>query len=189
VFFASPRSFYEWLEAHHESEGEVWVGYWKKHTGRSSLTWSQAVDQALCFGWIDGVLYRIDDERHMQRFTPRRPGSNWSRVNIEKVARLTEEGLMRPAGIAAFELRTEAKSGVYTYEQDGEAALPEEYERRFRANAKAWEWFGTQPPGYRRTAIGLVMGAKREETRERRLATLIEDSANELRIKQLRRPA
>ena len=187
IFFDSPQAFYDWLEQNHETADEVYVGYWKKHTGRPSLTWSQAVDQALCFGWIDGRLNRIDDERHMQRFTPRRPGSNWSKVNIEKVARLTEQGLMRPAGIAAFEKRTEAKSGVYTYEQGGEVALPPEYEERFRANPKAWEYFQSRPPWYRKTAIRLVMSAKKEETRERRLGALIEDSASGRDIKELRR--
>src|ERR671915_854535 len=116
IFFDSPRAFYDWLERHHETEGEVYVGYWKKHTGKPSLTWSQAVDQALCFGWIDGRLNRIDDERHMQRFTPRRAGSNWSKINIEKVAKLTEAGLMRPAGMTAFEARRDDRSGVYSFE-------------------------------------------------------------------------
>jgi uncharacterized protein YdeI (YjbR/CyaY-like superfamily) len=117
IFFASPEDFYAWLREHHETEAEVYVGYWKKHTGKPSLTWSQAVDQALCFGWIDGRLNRIDDERHMQRFTPRRPNSNWSNVNVAKVARLIEEGRMRPAGLAAFERRKPEKTGIYSYEQ------------------------------------------------------------------------
>jgi uncharacterized protein YdeI (YjbR/CyaY-like superfamily) len=117
IFFSSPQEFYDWLEEHHESEAEVYVGYWKKATGRSSLTWSEAVDQALCFGWIDGRVNRIDDERHMQRFTPRRPNSNWSNVNVAKVERLIEDGRMRPAGLAAFERRREERTGVYSYEK------------------------------------------------------------------------
>ena len=117
IFFSSPQEFYEWLEQNHETADEVYLGYWKKHTGKPSLTWSEAVDQALCFGWIDGRVNRIDDERHMQRFTPRRPNSNWSNVNVAKVERLIEEGLMRPAGLAAFGLRKEAKTGVYSYER------------------------------------------------------------------------
>ena len=117
IFFSSPQEFYEWLEQNHETADEVYLGYWKKHTGKPTLTWSEAVDQALCFGWIDGRLNRIDDERHMQRFTPRRPNSNWSNVNVAKVERLIEEGLMRPAGLAAFGLRKEAKTGVYSYER------------------------------------------------------------------------
>jgi uncharacterized protein YdeI (YjbR/CyaY-like superfamily) len=117
IFFSSPQEFYDWLEENHESEAEVYVGYWKKATGRPSLTWSEAVDQALCFGWIDGRVNRIDDERHMQRFTPRRPNSNWSNVNVAKVAQLIEEGRMRPAGLAAFERRRKERTGVYSYEK------------------------------------------------------------------------
>jgi uncharacterized protein YdeI (YjbR/CyaY-like superfamily) len=188
MFFASPEEFRAWLEEHHESETEVLVGYWKKATGRPSLTWSQAVDQALCFGWIDGRANGIDDERYMQRFTPRKKGSNWSKVNIGKVAELTRQGLMSPAGVAAFEARSEAKSGVYSFERDKPAELPEAYERRFRAEAEAWDWFQGQAPWYRRTATHWVVSAKREDTRERRLVTLIEDSANARTLKQLTRP-
>ena len=186
IFFESPQEFYDWLEEHHETEAEVYLGYWKKHTGRPSLTWSEAVDQALCFGWIDGRVNRIDDESHMQRFTPRRPGSNWSKINVEKVATLKELGLMRPAGVAAFEKRTDGKTGVYSFERDA-AELPPEYEQRLRANRAASEYFDSRPPWYRRTAIHLVMSAKREETRERRLKQLIDDSAAGRDIKQLRR--
>jgi uncharacterized protein YdeI (YjbR/CyaY-like superfamily) len=187
IFFEAPEEFYAWLEEHHETAAEVYVGYWKKHTGKPSLTWSEAVDQALCFGWIDGRLNRIDDERHMQRFTPRRPGSNWSKINVEKVARLKELGLMRPAGLAAFAKRENGKTGVYSFERDT-TELPPDYERRLRANRSASEYFDSRPPWYRRTAIHLVMSAKREETRERRLEQLIEDSAAGRDIKQLRRP-
>jgi uncharacterized protein YdeI (YjbR/CyaY-like superfamily) len=117
IFFSSPQEFYDWLEEHHESDTEVFVGYWKKHTGKPSLTWSEAVDQALCFGWIDGRVNTIDEDRYMQRFTPRRPNSNWSNVNVAKVKQLIEDGRMRPAGLAAFERRQESKTGVYSYEQ------------------------------------------------------------------------
>jgi uncharacterized protein YdeI (YjbR/CyaY-like superfamily) len=185
IFFASPEEFYAWLEEHHETEGEVYVGYYKKHTGRPSLTWSQAVDQALCFGWIDGRLNRIDEERHMQRFTPRRPGSNWSKVNVAKVEKLTEAGLMRPAGLAAFERRRDDRTGVYSFEREN-AALPQEYDERLRADAAAAAYFDAKPPWYRRAAVHWVMSAKREETRERRLGQLIEDSANGLDVKPLR---
>ena len=186
IFFDSPEAFYAWLEEHHETATEVWVGIWKKATGRPSLTWSQAVDQALCFGWIDGRMRSIDDRSHKQRFTPRKPASNWSKVNVEKVARLTEEGKMRPAGLAAFEKRREDKTGVYSFERGEEAALDPGQEERFKQNARAWEFFQSQPPGYRRTAVHLVVSAKRPETREKRLNQLIEDSADGLRIKQLR---
>jgi uncharacterized protein YdeI (YjbR/CyaY-like superfamily) len=117
IYFSSPQEFYDWLEENHERADEVYLGYWKKHTGKPSLTWSEAVDQALCFGWIDGRVNRIDEDRHMQRFTPRRPNSNWSNINVAKVERLIEEGRMRPAGLAAFALRRDEKTGVYSYEK------------------------------------------------------------------------
>jgi uncharacterized protein YdeI (YjbR/CyaY-like superfamily) len=158
---------------------------YKKHTGKRAMSWSEAVDQALCFGWIDGRANAIDEDSYMQRFTPRRPGSNWSKINIAKVAKLTEEGRMRPAGLRAFEARKEDRSGVYSFERD--ATLPEEYEERIRANAAAWEYWEARPPGYRRTATHWVMSAKREETRERRLNQLIEDCAGGQHIKPLRR--
>jgi uncharacterized protein YdeI (YjbR/CyaY-like superfamily) len=162
------------------------VGYHKTHTGKRGMTWSEAVDQALCFGWIDTRSNSIDEDRYMQRFTRRKPGSNWSKINVEKVAKLTEAGLMRPAGLAAFERRTDEKTGVYSFEREN-AALPPEYEERLRANAAAAEYFDSRPPWYRRTAIHLIMSAKREETRLRRLVQLIEDSAAGRDIKQLRR--
>ena len=188
IFFASPEEFYAWLEEHHESESEAYVGYCKKGSGRPSLTWSEAVDQALCFGWIDSRAESIDDERYMQRFTPRRSGSNWSRINIEKVAKLTEAGLMRPAGLRAFEARTEEKSGVYSFEQDEPAELPRAYEQRLRADAAAWAYWQARPAGYRRTATHWVVSAKREETRERRLEQLIRCSADGEHVPPLRRP-
>jgi uncharacterized protein YdeI (YjbR/CyaY-like superfamily) len=177
TFFASPDEFRAWLEEHHATENELFVGFYKKATGKQTMSWSQAVDQALCFGWIDGVLHRIDDERHMQRFTPRRRGSNWSKVNIAKVAELKEAGLMRPAGLAAFEARSDARSGVYAFEQEQAAELPAEYEQRLRADAAAWDYWQASAPSYRRTATHWVVSAKRQETRERRLAQLIECSA------------
>jgi uncharacterized protein YdeI (YjbR/CyaY-like superfamily) len=186
IFFSSPQEFYDWLEENHEDADEVYVGYWKKHTGKASLVWSEAVDQALCFGWIDGRVNRIDDASHMQRFTPRRPQSNWSNVNVEKVARLKEAGRMRPAGLRAFEAREEKQTGVYSYEDRHHLELPAEYEQRFRANEAAWSWWEAAPRGYRQTAIYRVVSAKREETRERRLETLIECSANGERVRELR---
>jgi uncharacterized protein YdeI (YjbR/CyaY-like superfamily) len=161
------------------------VGFFKQHTGKRAMSWSAAVDQALCFGWIDSRANAIDEDRYMQRFTPRKPGSNWSRVNVEKVAKLTEAGLMRPAGLAAFERRTDAKTGVYSFERGSE--LSPEFEDRLRANEAAAEYFDSRPPSYRRTAVHLVMSAKREETRLRRLDRLIEDSAAGRDLKELRR--
>jgi uncharacterized protein YdeI (YjbR/CyaY-like superfamily) len=180
IFFESPQAFYDWLEEHHETETEVYVGMYKKHTGRRAMSWSEAVDQALCFGWIDGRANSIDEDRYVQRFTPRRPGSNWSRINIEKVAKLREAGLMRPAGLAAFERRTDNDAAP-------EAELPAEYEDRLRSNPAAAAYLDGKPAWYRRTVAQWVMSAKREETRERRLTQLIEDSAGGLDVKPLRR--
>jgi uncharacterized protein YdeI (YjbR/CyaY-like superfamily) len=188
-YFESPAAFRAWLEQHHETETEVWVGYYKKATGRQGMSWSQAVDEALCFGWIDGVLRRVDDERHIQRFTPRKPTSNWSAVNIAKVAKLRAEGRMRPAGEAAYARRREDGSGVYSFEQRKDPQLEPEQQAQLEANAAAWEYFSAKPPSYRRTAIWWVISAKRPETRARRLATLIEDSAAGRTIKPLTPPA
>jgi uncharacterized protein YdeI (YjbR/CyaY-like superfamily) len=185
IYFSSPQDFYDWLEQNHETADEVYVGFFKQHTGKRAMSWSEAVDQALCFGWIDTRTNAIDEDRYMQRFTPRRPGSNWSKINVEKVAKLKEAGLMRPAGLAAFERRSDDKTGVYSFENTTELAL--EYDAQLRSNKAAAEYFDSRPPWYRRTAIHLVMSAKREETRLRRLAQLIEDSAAGRDIKQLRR--
>jgi uncharacterized protein YdeI (YjbR/CyaY-like superfamily) len=186
IFFESPQEFYDWLEEHHASESEVYVGFFKTHTGKRAMSWSESVDQALCFGWIDTRANAIDEDRYMQRFTPRRPGSNWSKINVEKVAKLKEAGLMRPAGLAAFGKRSDDKTGVYSFEREN-AALPPEYEEQLRANAAAAKYFDARPPWYRRTAAHWVTSAKREETRLRRLAQLIEDSAAGLDVKPLRR--
>jgi uncharacterized protein YdeI (YjbR/CyaY-like superfamily) len=147
------------------------------------------VDEALCFGWIDGIRRSVDDERYTIRFTPRKARSTWSAVNIKRVAELTKLGRMQPAGLQAFERRETVRSQIYAYEQRADAALGEAGEREFRANERAWAFFQAQPPSYRRTAIYWVMTAKKEETRRKRLATLIDDSAHERTIKQLSRPA
>ena len=185
MFFKTPAAFRAWLEKHHETESEIWVGYYKKATGKPSMTWSEAVDEALCFGWIDGKLQRIDDERHRQRFTPRRPQSNWSAINIAKVAELRAQGRMTAAGEAAFAARREDRSAVYSYERRHEAAFDAEQEATFRGNEAAWAWFGDQSPSYRQTATFWVVSAKRPETRARRLATLIECSAEARRVPPL----
>jgi uncharacterized protein YdeI (YjbR/CyaY-like superfamily) len=187
-FFATPEKWRQWLEKHHARAAEVWVGFYRKSSGTPSITWSEAVDEALCYGWIDGIRKTIDESRYTNRFTPRRKGSNWSAVNIAKVTELAKQGRMRAAGLAAFEARTPEQSGVYSYEQRDAATLGEEYERRFRANRKAWAWFQAQAPYYRRLATRWVMSAKQEATRERRLAVLIEDSAAGRRIGPMRRP-
>lgn len=186
IYFERPEDFYTWLERNHEDESEVFVGYYKKHTGKQTMTWSQAVDQALCFGWIDGVLRRVDDERHVQRFTPRKIGSNWSKVNVDKMARLEEQGLVAPAGRRAFQARTDEKTGIYSFEQ-ADAGLPPEFQRELDADEAAREFFDAQPAWYRRSAFHWVMSAKREETRLRRLAMLIEDSSGARRLRQFDR--
>ena len=188
TFFATPPEFRQWLEKHHESALELMVGFYKKGSGRPSITWSEAVDQALCFGWIDGRSKRIDDDGYFIRFTPRRPSSIWSSVNIAKVAELTRLGLMEPAGLRAFEKRTEKKSKIYSYEQTGEIKLDETYERRFRADKKAWSFFQSQAAWYQRAATWRVMSAKKEETRLKRLGELIESSESGRTIPQLTRP-
>jgi uncharacterized protein YdeI (YjbR/CyaY-like superfamily) len=186
-FFETPAELRAWLEAHHETETELWVGLYKKSTGRPSVTWPDVVDEALCFGWIDGIRKSIDADSYANRITPRKRRSNWSKINIARVAELTAQGLMTPAGLRAFELRDEARSGVYSFEQD-RPGLDPAYERQFQAHPAAWELFQAQPPGYRRVASHWVMSAKREETRQKRLATLIEDSAHGRRIGLLARP-
>jgi uncharacterized protein YdeI (YjbR/CyaY-like superfamily) len=175
VFFETPEQLAAWLEEHHETEDELWVGLYKKGSGKPSVTWPEVVEQALRFGWIDGVRRGIDDASYANRLTPRRPGSNWSRVNVAKVEELKARGLMKPAGLRAYERRTPERTGVYSFERQSE--LPPDFEQRLRANSAAREWFEARPPGYRKTAIHWVVSAKREETRARRLETLIECSA------------
>jgi uncharacterized protein YdeI (YjbR/CyaY-like superfamily) len=187
IFFAGHAEFRAWLEKHHDTEDEVIVGFHKKATGKQTMSWAESVDEALCFGWIDGVRRPIDEHSYAQRFTPRRKRSIWSTRNIARVEALKSEGRMTPAGLAAFEARDPARSEIYSHEK-GRGKLTPEYEERLRANAKAWEFFSAQPPGYRRTAGHWVMQAKREETRERRLGTLIADSEAGRRIGLLRRP-
>jgi uncharacterized protein YdeI (YjbR/CyaY-like superfamily) len=181
IFFATPAAFRKWLEKHHAAKAELLVGFYKKDSGKPSITWPESVDQALCFGWIDGVRRRIDDVSYSIRFTPRKSVSNWSAINIARVAELTRLGLMAPAGLRAFERRREEKSAIYAYENKVRTLAPAD-EKRFRANRKAWTFFTAQAPSYQRVAIYWVTSAKREETRERRLATLIDDSANGRRI-------
>ena len=185
TFFATPDEFRAWLEAHHGTETELVVGFHKKGSGRPSITWPESVDQALCFGWIDGIRRSLDEESYTIRFTPRKPRSTWSAVNINRARELIDEGLMRPAGLAAFEARADDRSAIYSYEQRHSAVLPPEMEERFRANRAAWRFFEAQPPSYRKTAIYWVTSAKKVETRQKRLTTLIEDSANGRRISQL----
>ena len=176
-YFETPEDLRAWLEEHHETADELWVGLYKKGSGKPSVTWPEVVDEALCFGWIDGVRKSIDAERYANRLTPRRPTSNWSAVNVKRFGQLRRQGRVRAAGQRAFDLRTKAKTGVYSYEQRHQVTLDPAFERRFRARRKAWSWFQEQAPSYRTTAVYWVMSAKGPETRERRLERLIEDSA------------
>jgi uncharacterized protein YdeI (YjbR/CyaY-like superfamily) len=188
TFFADPAELRDWFQAHADEGGELYLGYWKKGTGKPSVTWPESVDEALCVGWIDGVRRRIDDDSYLIRFTPRKAGSTWSVVNIARVAELTAEGRMQPAGLAAFERRHPDRSGTYAYEQRVAAELSPDQLVEFRATPGAWEFFETQPPAYRRTAVWWVVSAKRPETRARRLAQLVVDSAAGRRLAQLSRP-
>jgi uncharacterized protein YdeI (YjbR/CyaY-like superfamily) len=176
VFFSGPEEFRAWLDANHESETELWMGLYKKHVPDRGLTWEQAVPEALCYGWIDSVSQRIDDDARRQRWTPRKPSSIWSAVNIALVERLTAEGRMRPAGIAAFERRREDRSAIYSHENP-EQDLPPEYASRLAADAAASAFWAAATPTYRRQAVHWILTAKQEATRERRLAQLIDDSA------------
>jgi uncharacterized protein YdeI (YjbR/CyaY-like superfamily) len=181
-FFKTPDEFRAWLAENHATATEIGVVFHRKASGKPTMTWSEAVDQALCFGWIDSIARRIDETSRVQRFTPRKPKSNWSAVNIRKVAELTARGLMTPAGSAAFARREEARSGVYSYENRHLAALDPERQAIFQNDARAWEFFNKQPPSYRQTAIYWVMNAKRDETRSSRLARLIDVSAHGRRL-------
>jgi uncharacterized protein YdeI (YjbR/CyaY-like superfamily) len=186
TFFATSEEFRAWLVEHHATAAELWVGLYKKRSGRPSITWPEAVDEALCFGWIDSVRQSIDDESYMNRFTPRKPDSNWSAVNVRRVGELSKQRRMRAPGLKAFRERREDKTATYSYEQRHSVELPAAFEKRFRAKEEAWSWFQAQPDGYRATARYWVMSAKKPETRERRLATLIEDSAKGRRVPPLR---
>jgi uncharacterized protein YdeI (YjbR/CyaY-like superfamily) len=176
IFFESPSELRKWFEKNHTKASELMVGFHRKGTGRPTLTWPESVAEALCFGWIDGVRRRIDNESYTIRFTPRRPGSSWSAINVRMIGELESAGRMRPAGRAAFERRKDARSPGYSYERrDGnfdEARL-----KAFMKNKAAWLFFEAQPPGYRRTLAWWVMSAKQEDTRDRRLAKLVESSA------------
>ena len=181
-FFATPEAFREWLNKNHESETELLVGFYKKDSGKPSITWPESVDEALSFGWIDGKRKTIDEISYTIRFTPRKATSNWSAVNVKRMAVLIAEGRVRPAGLAAWEKRAPEKTGIYSYENRKSAKLDPAAEREFRRNKKAWANFQAEAPSYRQLAIWWIVTAKREETRRSRLARLIDDSAHGRRI-------
>ncbi len=186
LFFPTPADLRAWFEANHATARELWIGFYKIGSGKPSVTYPESVDEALCFGWIDGVRQRIDDVSYTNRFTPRQKRSTWSNVNIKRVGELTAQGRMHPAGLAAYEARSAERSGVYTYEQPAHE-LEAVYTAQVQANPAAWAFFQAQSAWYRRTAIRWVMSAKQEETRQRRLATLIADSAAERTVAPLTR--
>ena len=173
--FPSADAFRAWLEASHDVAAEQWIGYYKKGVPKASMTYAESVDEALCFGWIDGLTRRIDDEVYAIRFTPRRRTSNWSAVNIAKVAALSAAGLMHPAGLKAFEERDRRKDAVYSYERP-EHELSPKFVTRLEADADAWSFWQTRPPSFRRQASYWVMSAKRPDTRERRFMALLSES-------------
>jgi len=177
-FFSTTAEFRKWMEGNHEKEVELWVGFYKINSGKLSITWSESVDVALCFGWIDGIRKSIDELSYKIRFTRRKKGSTWSNINIRKMGELMERGLMRPSGLKAFDMRQDKKSGIYSYERKEDARLAPVYEKKFKANRKAWSFFQSQPAWYRRTSIHWIMSAKKEETRIKRLTKLIKDSQN-----------
>jgi uncharacterized protein YdeI (YjbR/CyaY-like superfamily) len=180
--FPDSAAFRGWLEANHDTATELWIGFYKKGVPKASITYAEAVDEALCFGWIDGLTRRVDDEVYAQRMTPRRPTSNWSAINIAKIAKLTAEGRMHPAGTRSFEERDRRKDQSYSYEQP-ERALPAEWLARFAADEAAWAFWQSERPSYRRGAAHWVMAAKRDVTRERRFSALLSDSAAGHRVK------
>lgn len=176
IFFPTPSDLHKWFEENHDKATELLVGYYKVGSGKQSITWQQSVEEALCFGWIDSIRKSIDSESYCNRFTPRKPNSNWSAINIKKIGELIEQARMHPAGLAAFEKRQEKNSRIYSYENEP-AQLTKEYLQKFKSNKQAWSFFQSQPPSYQKTAIHLVMRAKQQKTQLGRLETLIRDSA------------
>ncbi len=185
LYYADSAVWRRWLEHNHDRHHEHWVGFYKKDSGKPSLTWPESVDEALCFGWIDGLRKSIDATRYRVRFTPRKADSTWSLVNIRRVQELSDQGRMRQPGLDAFALRTDDNSAIYFYEQRHDSQFDPAHEALLRANQPAWEFFQARPLWYRKAATHWVISAKQEQTRQRRLATLIEDAAAGRPIKPL----
>jgi uncharacterized protein YdeI (YjbR/CyaY-like superfamily) len=181
TFFATPAAFRAWLARHHDKADVLWVGFYKKDSGKPSITWPESVDQALCFGWIDGVRKSVDESSYMIRFSPRRAGSIWSGVNVRRAEAMIEQGLMRPAGLKAFRTKKAYKSGVYSYEQRS-VDLPEEYARLVKKNAAAWRFLRSESAYYRKAVWWWIVCAKKEETRLKRVEQLVTYSAKGERI-------
>jgi uncharacterized protein YdeI (YjbR/CyaY-like superfamily) len=183
-FFSTPDHFRKWLQKNHNKANELWVGYYKKSSGKPSITWPESVDQALCFGWIDGIRKSIDAESYKIRFTPRKPSSHWSKINVNKVSELKKQGLMMPAGLKAFKKMRKDNSKEASYEQKV-VEIPVAYFRQFRKNKKAWKYYQQQTPSYRKITTWWIISAKKEETRIKRLNKLIKDSEINQKISPL----
>ncbi len=175
-FFKTPSAFRKWLAVNHAKSKELWVGFYKKNAGKPSITWPESVDEALCFGWIDGIRKKIDDVSYKIRFSPRKPTSIWSAVNIRNAEKLIKEQRMQPPGLKAYQARKENRSGIYSYEQRS-PELVEPYLGKLKRNKAAWKFFQAQPPSYRKVMNWWVISAKQEATRLKRLDQLIEESA------------
>jgi uncharacterized protein YdeI (YjbR/CyaY-like superfamily) len=180
-FFQTPADFGTWLEKNHATATELWVGFYTKDSGKPCITWPESVDQALCFGWIDGIRKRVDEISYQIRFTPRRRGSIWSAINIKRAKELVRQKQMRPTGLKAFAARIENKSGIYSYEQRS-TELSQPYANLLKKNKAAWNFFEKQPPSYRKMIGWWIISAKKEETRMARLAKLISESAKGKRL-------
>ncbi|HEY3926762.1 MAG TPA: YdeI/OmpD-associated family protein [Candidatus Koribacter sp.] len=187
MFFPTPADFRRWLENHHTTERELVVGFYRKECGKPSITWPESVDEALCFGWIDGIRRKLDGSSYTIRFTPRKPSSIWSKINLAKIELLLADKRVAPAGLKVYESRNPEKTNLYSFEREA-AQFTTAQERAFRKEAKAWKFWNSQPPGYRKIATHWVTSAKQESTREKRLQTLIECSSKSLKIPPLRRP-
>jgi len=181
-FFKTPAAFRKWLAANHAKSNELWVGFYKKNSGKPSITWPESVDEALCFGWIDGVRKSLDEQSYVIRFSPRKPSSIWSAVNIRNMERLIKEDRVQPAGLKAYEARKEYRSGIYSYEQRS-PELVEPYAGLFKRHRAAWKFFQAQPPSYRKMMNWYVVSAKQEATRLKRLERLIDESASGRRLR------
>lgn len=181
TFFSKPSDFRKWLTKNHKKEKELLVGFYKVGSGKPSISWPQSVDEALCFGWIDGIRRSVDEESYSIRFTPRKPKSIWSAINIKKVEDLTKKGLMKPEGLAVFKLRTENSSNIYSHENEIKKLTPV-YEKKFKTNKKAWQFFTTQAPSYKKVIIHWIMSAKQEKTQLNRLDKTITESAKQKRV-------
>ena len=180
-FFNTPAEFREWLEQNHDTTSELLIGFHKKASGKKSITYHEALDEALCFGWIDGVRKKLNETSYVQRFTPRKPRSIWSNINVGHVERLKKEGRMHASGLAAYAKRDAKRTGIYSFENEA-ATLAPAYEKKFRANKKAWDFFQKQPAYYKRLLIFRIMSGKKEETRLRRLDQTIDVSEKEQRL-------